>query len=91
MGGFDANLARQAFDIPETHEAVVAIAIGYAGHPDDLPEALIEQELAPRQRKEIESFVFENGWQERFPQAAIGDQELVVEPVEQIVSNVIRA
>jgi nitroreductase len=91
MGGFDADLARRAFNIPETHEPVVSIAIGYAGHPEDLPEAMIEQELAPRQRKEIESFVFENGWQERFQQLAASDPSLNDQRIQSLKTNSVRA
>jgi nitroreductase len=64
MGGFDVERARQLFDIPDTHEPVVAIAIGYAGSPEDLPQALAEQELAARSRKSVEAFVFEGAWEQ---------------------------
>jgi nitroreductase len=64
MGGFDAEQARLLFNIPDTHDPVVAIAIGYAGSPEDLPQALAEQELAPRIRKPVEAFVYEGGWEQ---------------------------
>jgi nitroreductase len=70
MGGFDAEKARQLFDIPETHDPIVAITIGYAGDVDDLPAELAEQERAPRSRKALESFVFEGAWQESFQRSA---------------------
>jgi nitroreductase len=66
MGGFDADKARSLFNIPETHDPIVAIAIGYAGSADDLPAELAEQERAPRYRKPIEEFVFEGTWQQQF-------------------------
>jgi nitroreductase len=66
MGGFDPDKARQWFDIPETHDPIVAIAIGYAGNADDLPEPLVEQERAPRFRKPLEAFVYEGAWQKQF-------------------------
>jgi len=74
MGGFNAEQARQLFAIPETHDPAVAIAIGYAGNLNDLPEEMAEQDMAPRYRKEIEEFVFEGAWQESFQQPAFSIQ-----------------
>ena len=62
MGGFDKDRSRQEFDIPQDYEPMTAIAIGYAGSPDELPEDLRERELAPRTRKSLETFVFSNHW-----------------------------
>jgi nitroreductase len=58
MGGFDAEKARQLFDVPESHEVVTLITVGYLGNPDALPGELRERELAPRTRKELATFVF---------------------------------
>ena len=62
MAGFDADKARQAFAIPADWEPVAAMAIGYPGDPESLPEKLRERELAPRTRKPLGEFVMSGGW-----------------------------
>ncbi|MEN0076186.1 MAG: nitroreductase family protein [Paracraurococcus sp.] len=62
MAGYDAAAARDAFAIPEGFDPVAAIAIGEAGPPEALPEALAARETAPRQRRPIEDFAFFGGW-----------------------------
>lgn len=71
MGGFDIERARSAFEIPAGYDPVTVIAVGYAGTPDDLPEEFRQQEEAPRTRKEIDSFVFENRWDNPYRTAAL--------------------
>ena len=67
MAGIDPEKARKLFDIPADYEAVAGIAIGYAGEPASLPEGLRERELAPRQRKPLDSFVFTGSWGKSLP------------------------
>src|SRR5260370_26348069 len=67
MAGFDADKARQAFAIPLDWEPVAAMAIGYPGDPESLPEKLRERELAPRTRKPLGEFVMSGGWGENVP------------------------
>jgi nitroreductase len=62
MGGFDADKARDTYGIPEGYEPVAAIAIGYAGDPQTLPDDFRGSEVAPRERKSIDSFVFTGRW-----------------------------
>ena len=62
MAGFDAEKARQTFAIPADWEPVAAMAIGYPGNPDLLPEKLRDRELAPRTRKPLSEFVMTGGW-----------------------------
>jgi len=62
MAGFDAAKVRETFGVPEGHDPLVAIAVGYPGDPEDLPGDLKERELAPRERKPLESFVFGMSW-----------------------------
>ena len=40
VAGFDAAKAREAPSIPEGSEPVAAIAVGYLGDPESLPENL---------------------------------------------------
>ena len=62
MGGFDAARARAEFSIPEGYEPVAAIAVGYPGDPEELPEPLRARERAPRTRRELGEFVFSGRW-----------------------------
>ena len=62
MAGFDAEKARQTFAIPPDWEPVAAMAIGYPGNPESLPQKLRDRELAPRTRKPLGEFVMTGGW-----------------------------
>lgn len=62
MAGILPDKAKRLFHIPDGFEAVAGIAIGYPGDPDSLPEQLRAQEHGPRQRKPLESFVFDGDW-----------------------------
>jgi nitroreductase len=62
MAGIDLDAARKQYSIPEGFEAVTAIAVGYAGKADSLPEGLREMEGAARARHPQSAFVFEGGW-----------------------------
>jgi nitroreductase len=67
MAGFDAEKARQVFEIPEGWEPLAAIAIGYAGDPQSLPQPLLDREKAPRIRKPISAFVMTGKWGQKAP------------------------
>jgi nitroreductase len=62
MAGFYPEKVRDLYKIPEGYEPVAAIALGYPGDPESLPERLRERERAPRTRKSIEEFVFTGQW-----------------------------
>jgi nitroreductase len=62
MAGFDPAKAREVFQIPAGWDPVAAIAIGYAGDPDSLPQPLRDRELAPRKRKPLGEFVMAGAW-----------------------------
>lgn len=57
MGGFEKQKAIEALNIPDTHEPVVVLAIGYLGDAESLPENLKEREAAPRERYTQDFFV----------------------------------
>ncbi|MCE2734605.1 MAG: nitroreductase family protein [Chryseotalea sp.] len=57
MGGFEKEKAIALLNIPETHEPVVVMAIGYPDSPEILPDNLKERELALRERYTQEAFV----------------------------------
>jgi nitroreductase len=65
MAGFSPDKARETFGIPENADAVAAIAVGYLGTPDSLPEDLKKRELTPSPRKPISDFVFHRKWGEK--------------------------
>ena len=62
MAGFDAEKAKEQFNIPDGFEPVAAIAVGYYGNQDDLPEEFIKSETLERNRKFINEFTFEGDW-----------------------------
>ena len=62
MGGFDVAKAREAFKIPESHDPVAMIALGYLGDAATLTEDQRAKELAPRVRKPLSQFVFGEVW-----------------------------
>lgn len=67
MAGFSVEKVRETYGVPEGFEPVAAIALGYPADPNVLPEPFRQQEIAPRQRKPIDSFVFEAKWGETSP------------------------
>jgi nitroreductase len=62
MAGFDAQKARQVFEIPAAWDAFAALAIGYPGDLESLPQALKDREVAPRTRKPLSEFVMTGQW-----------------------------
>jgi nitroreductase len=67
MAGYDHDKARQVFGIPAGWEPIAAIAIGYPGDPDSLPQPLRDREGAPRTRKPISEFVMSGSWGKKSP------------------------
>jgi nitroreductase len=59
MGGFDRQKAIESLNIPETHEPIVIMAIGYLGDGENLSEILKQREVAPRERYTQEFFVMD--------------------------------
>jgi nitroreductase len=64
MAGFDPGRARELLEIPEDHEPVAALAIGYPGEGADLPDGLREREMAPRERDSLVEIARGAGWNE---------------------------
>lgn len=58
MAGFDRDVARRLFSLPEEYVFGSAIALGYLGEPAALPnDQMRQQETAPRQRKPLSEIV----------------------------------
>ena len=65
MAGINLSKTRQEYDIPAGHHPLTAIAIGYAGSPESSTEEdLADRDRAPRQRKSLSQFVFQDKWNE---------------------------
>jgi nitroreductase len=62
MAGIVPDKARAEFHIPEGWEAMTAIAVGYPGDTNSLPDELRKRETGPRSRKALASFVFTGNW-----------------------------
>ena len=58
MAGFDYERARETYAIPPSHEAIVAIALGYQGVHTALPADLQLREMAERERKPLSAFIY---------------------------------
>jgi nitroreductase len=66
MGGILPDRAREFYAIPEGSEAVTGIAIGYSGDPEAFSKEIRERDLAPRERKPQQDFVFSTSWGKAF-------------------------
>lgn len=66
MAGFDAEKARVELGIPDGYEPVAAVALGYLGSLEELPESLRQAEQAPRKRKPLDELVFNGRWKQPF-------------------------
>ncbi len=67
MAGILPDKAREVFGIPEGHEAVTGIALGYPGDAAKLDEKMRAREEAPRSRKPLVKFVFTGRWGQKSP------------------------
>ena len=71
MAGFDLNKARETYQIPTAHEPVAAIALGYPGDINILPDAIKQRTLSPRTRKSIDQFTFTGKFGQTAPQVKV--------------------
>ncbi len=67
MGGILPDRAREEFGIPGDYEPVTALAIGWPGSPEGLPESLRERDRGPRVRRPLDSTVYGSVWGEPAP------------------------
>lgn len=80
MAGYNAEAVRRLLDIPDTHEPLTMIAIGYQGRVDDLPDDLRARELEDRSRKPLKEFVFGERWNQTLglvETAPVNSQEIL--------------
>lgn len=63
MAGINPSKARQVLGIPDAHDPVTAIALGYAGDPAQASvSGVAERDQAARSRKPLREFVFTGTW-----------------------------
>jgi nitroreductase len=62
MAGFDPAKAKEVFAIPADWEPIAAMALGYPGDPEALPQKLRDREVASRTRKPLAEFVISGRW-----------------------------
>lgn len=66
LAGIYPDRIRSLFAIPDGYDPVSALAMGYFGNPDSLPDALRAKELAARSRKNLDEFVYCEKWGNAF-------------------------
>jgi nitroreductase len=62
MGGFDAPKIHRMLAIPERYTCMAMIAVGHPAPAEILDEELRALELAPRERRPLDSFCFNGEW-----------------------------
>lgn len=62
MAGVNLTKMRQSYDIPDTHEPATALAIGYAGDPEQVSKDIADRDKTPRHRKPLSEWVFGESW-----------------------------
>jgi len=62
MGGFNADKAKELFEIPEQYIPMAMIAIGYQLAMEEIPEEQKERELAERARRPLLDSIFDGKW-----------------------------
>lgn len=64
LGGFRADTARAAFNIPSELDLVSVIALGFPGDAEQLPQDLMQRELQRSQRRPLSELVFAGEFKE---------------------------
>ncbi|MGB4811438.1 MAG: nitroreductase family protein [Methylophilaceae bacterium] len=63
MGGFDANAASKAFNIPEQFTLMAMISIGHQADINTLSGEVLAREIAPRARRSLQELFFSDRWE----------------------------
>lgn len=64
MGGFDANLAREKFNVPAQYTPMAMISVGHPADVATLTGDTLARETAARTRKPLSELFFEENWGE---------------------------
>lgn len=62
MGGFNADAARKAFDIPEQFTLMAMVAVGYAADIKTVTGETLTRETSERVRKPLSELFFDSAW-----------------------------
>ncbi|HIF51266.1 MAG TPA: nitroreductase [Thiotrichaceae bacterium] len=62
MGGFDVDMTREAFEIPEQYELMAMMTVGYQLAESDIPEDMKEREYNERARNSLGDNFFDGNW-----------------------------
>ena len=62
MIGILPDKAREVYQVPEGHDPMTAVAIGYPGDGHNLPPEIRQRDMARRPRKTLKEFVFSGRW-----------------------------
>ena len=62
MGGYDVAKARASFDIPDDHEPMAMIAVGYMLPEKDIAPEILQRDEAARTRQPITAMAFRGHW-----------------------------
>jgi len=62
LGGFDANKAREVFNIPEQYVLKAMMPVGYPVAEANIPAELYEREISPRSRRALGELFFDGAW-----------------------------
>lgn len=62
MGGYDADLARQKFNVPEQYSLMAMLSVGYPADVSTLSGDALTRETAERSRKPLSELFFSGQW-----------------------------
>lgn len=62
MGGFNADLAREKFNIPSQFSPMAMVSIGYAADIANIEGEVLTREIAPRTRRPLIDLFFSASW-----------------------------
>ena len=66
MAGFSIEAAKGNFGLPDTHDPLTMLAVGYKADLKTIPKELLEKELTPRFRKPLNEIAFNDSFQKPF-------------------------
>ncbi len=62
MGGYDADLAREKFNVPEQYTPMAMLTVGYPADINTLSGETLQREIAERSRKPLSELFFTGQW-----------------------------
>ena len=62
MGGYDADLAREKFNVPEQYTLMAMLTVGYPADINTLSGEALQRETAARSRKPLSELFFTGQW-----------------------------